>query len=103
MKPAGEWNRYTITLDGSQLKVILNGDLIQDLDLSQSAMKDRPNEGYISFQDEAKRIWYRNVPPQGTSLSFFHPINSQNCGGGGSDASKGLIRSLFILFCLGPR
>ena len=61
VKPAGEWNRYTITLDGSQLKVILNGDLIQDLDLSQSAMKDRPNEGYISFQDEAKRIWYRNV------------------------------------------
>jgi len=61
VKPAGEWNRYTITLNGSQLKVILNGDLIQDLDLSQSAMKDRPNEGYISFQDEAKRIWYRNV------------------------------------------
>lgn len=61
VKPAGEWNRYTITLNSSQLKVILNGDLIQDLDLSQSAMKDRPNEGYISFQDEAKRIWYRNV------------------------------------------
>jgi hypothetical protein len=24
-------------------------------------MKDRLAEGYISFQDEAKRIWYRNV------------------------------------------
>ena len=24
-------------------------------------MKDRPAEGYIGFQDEAKRVWYRNV------------------------------------------
>lgn len=34
---------------------------ILDLDLSQSAMKDRPAEGYISFQDEGKPGWYRNV------------------------------------------
>jgi hypothetical protein len=61
VKPAGEWNRYTITLIGSQLKVVLNGEQIQDLDLSKGAMKDRPLTGYISFQDEAKRIWYRNV------------------------------------------
>lgn len=61
VKPAGEWNRYTITLIGSQLKVVLNGEKIQDLDLSKSEMKDRPLKGYISFQDEAKRIWYRNV------------------------------------------
>ncbi|MFT5906479.1 MAG: quinoprotein glucose dehydrogenase, partial [Cryomorphaceae bacterium] len=61
MKPAGEWNRYTITLVGSQLKVILNGEQIQDLDISRTEMRDRPLTGYISFQDEAKRIWYRNV------------------------------------------
>jgi len=61
MKPAGEWNRYTITLVGSKLKVILNGEQIQDLDLSRTEMRDRPLTGYISFQDEAKRIWYRNV------------------------------------------
>jgi len=24
-------------------------------------MKDRPMEGHIGFQDEAKRVWYRNV------------------------------------------
>ena len=24
-------------------------------------MKDRPLEGYIGFQDEAKKVWYRNV------------------------------------------
>ncbi|MFT6180534.1 MAG: hypothetical protein ACJAQT_005347 [Akkermansiaceae bacterium] len=61
VKPAGEWNRYTITLKDSHLKVVLNGELIQDLDLSKTDMKDRPAEGFISFQDEAKRIWYRKV------------------------------------------
>ena len=30
-------------------------------DLSKSAVKDRPPEGYIGFQDEAKPVWYRNV------------------------------------------
>ena len=61
VKPAGEWNRYTITLRESRLVVVLNGEQIQDLDLSTSPLKDRPARGYISFQDEAKRIWYRNV------------------------------------------
>ena len=61
VKPAGEWNRYVISLIDSELKVKLNGEEIIDLDLSRSAMKDRPMRGYISFQDEAKRIWYRNV------------------------------------------
>ena len=61
VKPAGEWNRYTITLIGDHLQVVLNGEQIQDLDLSQTNLKDRPAKGYISFQDEAKRIWYRNV------------------------------------------
>jgi hypothetical protein len=61
VKPAGEWNQYTITCVGSQLTVVLNGEQIIDLDLSETPMKDRPLEGYIGFQDEAKRIWYRNV------------------------------------------
>jgi len=61
VKPAGEWNRYTITLRGTNLTVVQNGELIQELDLSQTALMDRPAKGHISFQDEAKRIWYRNV------------------------------------------
>lgn len=61
VKPAGQWNRYIITLKDQQLQVILNGEQIIDLDISTSAIKDRPTKGYISFQDEAKRIWYRNV------------------------------------------
>jgi hypothetical protein len=61
VKPAGQWNRYIITLKDQQLQVIFNGEQIIDLDISKSEIKDRPTKGYISFQDEAKRIWYRNV------------------------------------------
>ncbi len=60
-KPAGEWNRYIITCQGNQLTVMLNGEQIIDLELDKSAVKDRPPEGYIGFQDEAKFVWYRNV------------------------------------------
>ena len=61
VKPAGEWNRYTITMRGSQLTVVLNGEQIVDIDLRDGPMKDRPAAGWIGFQDEAKRVWYRNV------------------------------------------
>jgi len=61
VKPAGQWNRYIITLKDQHLHVILNGEQIIDLDISKSSIKDRPSKGHISFQDEAKRIWYRNV------------------------------------------
>lgn len=55
------WKRCSDYLKGNKLHVVLNGEPIIDLDLSQGAMRDRPATGYISFQDEAKRIWYRNV------------------------------------------
>ena len=61
VEPAGQWNRYTITLKDHDLKVVLNGEQIIDLDISKSRLKDRPAKGYISFQDEGKRVWYRNV------------------------------------------
>ncbi len=60
-KPAGEWNRYVISCLGNRLAVELNGEQIIDLALDESAMKDRPAEGYIGFQDEAKQVSYRNV------------------------------------------
>ena len=61
VKPAGEWNRYIISVIGSRLKVNLNGEQIQDFDLSKTKLKNRPLSGYIGFQDEAKYLWYRNV------------------------------------------
>ncbi len=60
----GNWvveENNVITLKGGHLVVVLNGEQIQDLDLAKTDLKDRPAKGHISFQDEGKRIWYRNV------------------------------------------
>ncbi|MFO1484401.1 MAG: DUF1080 domain-containing protein [Verrucomicrobiaceae bacterium] len=61
VKPAGEWNRYTITVKGRSVKVVFNGEQVIDTILDDIKMADRPNEGHIAFQDEALPIWYRNV------------------------------------------
>jgi len=60
-KPAGEWNRLTVTAKGNQLTVVLNGEQVVDVDLSTTTAKDKPVKGYLGFQDEAKMLWYRNV------------------------------------------
>lgn len=59
-----EWNRYHIRLQGPDLKVVLNGELIQDLNLDEQnqivrrhdgstapPIKDRPRQGRIGFQE----------------------------------------------------
>jgi hypothetical protein len=59
-----EWNRYEVTLRGHMLRVVLNGEVIHDLDLSKQEtivqrhdgsdvppIKDRPKRGHIGFQD----------------------------------------------------
>lgn len=61
VKPAGEWNRYTITVKGRSVKVVFNGEQVIDTSLDDIKMADRPNVGQIAFQDEALRVWYRNV------------------------------------------
>jgi hypothetical protein len=58
-----EWNSVRIELKGDSLKVTLNGEVIQDIDLSKQAqpvarhdgspappVKDRPRRGHIGFQ-----------------------------------------------------
>ena len=61
VKPAGEWNRYTLTLKDDLLQVDFNGERTIVLALDKSPMKDRPADGHVGFQDEAKRVWYRGV------------------------------------------
>ena len=59
----GEWNRMIVTARGHQLEVCLNGHKIIDLKLDDSAMKDRPLEGYIGLQDhgEPHNLRFRNL------------------------------------------
>ncbi|WP_395751211.1 DUF1080 domain-containing protein [Prosthecobacter sp.] len=61
VKPAGEWNRYTITVKGRSVKVVFNGEEVINTTLEDMKMADRPNAGQIAFQDEALPVWYRNV------------------------------------------
>jgi hypothetical protein len=59
-----EWNRYQITLKGERLKVVLNGETVQDINLGEQnqavkrhngtdapPIKDRPRKGHIGFQE----------------------------------------------------
>jgi hypothetical protein len=58
-----EWNKFRVELKGERLKVTLNGEVIQDVDLSKydqpvkrhdgspaPPVKDRPRKGHIGFQ-----------------------------------------------------
>ena len=71
-KPA-EWNTCRIELKGTHLKVVLNGEMIQDVDLTKfdqpvkrhdgsdaPPVKDRPRKGHIGFQHLSRD----NVPVQ---------------------------------------
>ena len=68
-----EWNTCRIELKGTHLKVTLNGELIQDVDLTKfdqpvkrhdntdaPPIKDRPRRGHIGFQHLSRD----NVPVQ---------------------------------------
>ena len=60
-KPAGEWNQMKVTVKDGQLTVVFNGQQVVDIDLSTSAVKDRPAKGMIAFQDHGQKFWLRNV------------------------------------------
>jgi hypothetical protein len=59
-----EWNKVRVRLEGPRIKVEMNGEVIQDVDLSTQEvavtrhdnsaapfLKDRPREGHIGFQE----------------------------------------------------
>lgn len=62
-RPPNEWNRMVVTCIGSHLQVELNGEQIIDTQLDKGAMKDRPLEGYIGFQDHGQpnNIKFRDI------------------------------------------
>lgn len=61
-RPAGEWNDLEIICKGSQLRVKLNGQLIQDIDADLvGALKDRLRCGFIGLQDHGCAVWFRRI------------------------------------------
>jgi hypothetical protein len=60
-KPAGEWNRFLITVKGRNLTVRLNGEVVNEVDLGDPKFKGRPKAGYLGFQDHGLPLWLRNI------------------------------------------
>lgn len=67
IKPAGEWNHYRIRLKDNKIKVILNGKVLVDADLSKfpEKLKDHPGlgreKGFIGLQSHGSRAEFRNI------------------------------------------
>ncbi|MEO0475560.1 MAG: DUF6807 family protein [Planctomycetota bacterium] len=80
-KPAGEWNRMTITCEGPQIDVVLNGEHVTNMDLTKftdakvnpdgskvppwlsKPKAGLPTKGKIGFQGKhgGANIWFRNI------------------------------------------
>jgi hypothetical protein len=77
MKPVGEWNHMTISSQGPQISVELNGKPVSAINLDQwvepnkrpdgsehkfdIAYREHPRIGYIGLQDHGSDCWYRNI------------------------------------------
>lgn len=59
--PAGEWNTFHIICKGNDLTVKLNGEVVNQVKLNEGRIKDRPESGYIGFQDHALPLYLRNI------------------------------------------
>jgi len=71
LKPVGEWNREEVIVQGSSIKVILNGTTIVDGDLKEASKngtmdgKDHPGlqktKGHIGFLGHGDILQFRNI------------------------------------------
>lgn len=71
LKPLGQWNYQEITVVGSKIKVVLNGETIVDADVSE--FKDKPTldnrehpglhreKGFLGFLGHGDPVRFRNV------------------------------------------
>ncbi len=62
-KPAGEWQRMTVTMRGDHLTVVLNDQLVQDFNLREEKPegKELAEKGRICIQDHGQPFTVRNI------------------------------------------
>jgi len=70
-KPVGEWNQQEVTVKGSTIKVVLNGQVILDADLSKEAPEKfmgkakHPGlaltKGFFGFAGHGDAVAFRNI------------------------------------------
>jgi len=72
LKPAGEWNTEEVTVQGSKIKVVVNGKTIMDADTApfrdgQSTPDGKPHpglartKGHIGFAGHHDEVHFRNI------------------------------------------
>jgi hypothetical protein len=77
VKKPGEWNKYRITCRQNKISVMLNGELVNEMDLNKwpkarqnpdgsknkfpVALKDFARKGHFGLQDHGRPVWYRNI------------------------------------------
>ena len=50
-----------VAVKNGQVRVVLNGELVNDVPLDHGKLKDRPPTGYLGFQDHGLPLWLRNI------------------------------------------
>lgn len=61
-KPAGEWNELSIECRGPKIKIVLNGQVIQDVDQSKvPEIAKKPLKGHISLQNHGGGADFRAI------------------------------------------
>ena len=77
MKPSGEWNHVQITAVGPRLTFVLNGEVVNEVDLDRWREEGRnpdgtenkfrrplsafPRAGRIGLQDHKHDVWFKNI------------------------------------------
>ncbi len=71
LKPLGEWNSQEVIVNGTEVKVILNGEVILDGDIAEASKngtldgRDHPGlkrkKGYIGFLGHGSELKFRNI------------------------------------------
>jgi hypothetical protein len=75
VKPAGEWNQVSLSINKGHLKTVLNGTTMVETDLwndtwkalvAGSKFKEMPafgtvKKGHLALQDHGNQVWFKNV------------------------------------------
>ncbi len=63
VNPAGEWNKMTVRMKGSNLFVKLNDKTVQQVDMETARPANKPlvEKGWIAIQDHGQEFWVRNI------------------------------------------
>lgn len=79
-KPVGQWNQLKLTCMGPMIRVEINGELVNEVDVNRwdtprknpdgsdnkfkTALKQLPRRGRIGFQNHGQPVWFKQIKIQ---------------------------------------